>query len=581
MDAADPRPSVIASHVDIVFRVYAKGTGGGGWRTRARRGVREVHAVKDVSFVANHGESIGIIGRNGSGKSTLLRAVAGLVPPTSGEVWADGTPSLLGVNAVLVKQLSGARNIYLGAQALGLAKAEVDALFDEIVDFSGIGEAIHLPMSTYSSGMAARLRFAISTAAVPSVLVIDEALATGDAHFRARSQERIEQLRGRAGTVFLVSHSAATIKTMCDRALWLDQGTLLMDGPVDEVVDAYSAAAEKSLGTTRPSQPLEPDVPGVDRWSGSTRYHTSAVASRRGTSDRYDTVLLATGADLPLALSAVPASTGVGVPVLLGSPRRLMPVTRKEILRLGASRVVLLGADGLVDGDVASALAEEGIAVDRVEGTDRIELSLALNGVLEAQDHVGTMVLASEDDAPGVLAAVLSAEDGDGRVLLVDPDVGVSRRHLDVLRRVSPRRVVVAGDAGLIGDADLERLQDLAPEGATRMVSVEPVRVAADAAERFSPEQVDTVYVSSSEPAALGDAVTGAAVAGLSGAPLLLVDRDEIPTATHTQLERLAPSRVVVLGGPQSVAPDVRRALAGYLRSARSTGPEAEGDLDL
>src|SRR5699024_6263125 len=104
---------------------------------------REVHAVKDVSFIAHHGESIGIIGRNGSGKSTLLRAVAGLIPPSSGRLWVSGEPSLLGVNAVLKRKLSGERNIYIGAQALGLSKAEIAERFDEIVEFSGIGDAVY------------------------------------------------------------------------------------------------------------------------------------------------------------------------------------------------------------------------------------------------------------------------------------------------------------------------------------------------------------------------------------------------------------------------------------------------------
>ena len=186
MDAADQKPSVIASHVDIVYRVHSGARPGGGWRSRSRRGLRHVHAVKDVSFVAHHGESIGVVGRNGSGKSTLLRAVAGLVPPTRGEVWADGTPSLLGVNAVLVKQVSGARNIYIGAQALGLTKAEVDAIFDEIVEFQASRRhpSAHVNLLLGHGGPPPLRDF---DSCRSPVLVIDEALATGDAHFRARS----------------------------------------------------------------------------------------------------------------------------------------------------------------------------------------------------------------------------------------------------------------------------------------------------------------------------------------------------------------------------------------------------------
>jgi teichoic acid transport system ATP-binding protein len=242
-------PSVIASHVDIRYTVFGAGSGrsldqGNKLvrmlnRSTQRVGTREVHAVKDVSFVAYKGESIGLIGRNGSGKSTLLRSVAGLIPPSSGEIYLNGKAALLGVNAVLMRKLSGARNVMIGGQALGLSRREVREKYDEIVEFADIGDFIDLPMSAYSSGMAARLRFAISTAAVPDILVVDEALATGDQEFKARATERIQEIRQSAGTVFVVSHSAKQIETLCTRALWMEGGHLIMDGPPAEVGAAY------------------------------------------------------------------------------------------------------------------------------------------------------------------------------------------------------------------------------------------------------------------------------------------------------------------------------------------------------
>lgn len=211
-------------------------------------GVTYVEAVKGISFIARHGESIGIVGINGSGKSTLLRAIAGLIPPTEGSVWVSGDPSLLGVNAVLMGALTGERNVMIGGLALGLSPDEVRDKFDDIVDFSGIGDAVYLPMNTYSSGMGARLRFAISAAAVPDVLMIDEALATGDAAFRKRSKDRIDAIRDQAGTVFLVSHSLATIESICSRTLWIHEGRLVMDGPSAEVCEAYKGFV-KALDT--------------------------------------------------------------------------------------------------------------------------------------------------------------------------------------------------------------------------------------------------------------------------------------------------------------------------------------------
>jgi len=203
--------------------------------------VSEVHAVRGVSFTARHGESIGIVGINGSGKSTLLRAITGLIPPHTGSVYVDGEPALLGVNAALMPQMTGAKNIEIGGLALGMTPRQIDEKFDEVVEFADIGDFVDMPMRTYSSGMAARLRFAISSAAVPDILMVDEALATGDAAFKARSKARIEEVREQAGTVFLVSHSISTIEAMCTRVLWMHQGQLVMDGPVEEVTEAYRA----------------------------------------------------------------------------------------------------------------------------------------------------------------------------------------------------------------------------------------------------------------------------------------------------------------------------------------------------
>lgn len=246
------QPSVIASHVDISYRVFGTGTGSevdpqdeaGALRrlvsrSRSGVGVREVHAVRDVSFVAYRGESVGLVGRNGSGKSTLLRSIAGLVPPTGGQIWIDGRAALLGVGAVLLPKLTGRQNIRIGCLAQGLTPHQVEEVMDDIVEFADIGPFIDLPMNTYSTGMGARLRFAISTAAVPEILVVDEALATGDAQFKEKAQERIEQFRRQAGTVFIVSHSRSSVEKMCDRVLWIDEGRLLADGAPAPVYGLY------------------------------------------------------------------------------------------------------------------------------------------------------------------------------------------------------------------------------------------------------------------------------------------------------------------------------------------------------
>jgi teichoic acid transport system ATP-binding protein len=246
---ADPNApaTIVVDNLHVTYRVLV---GGRRYRQKRRlltrsiptRAIREIYAVRGVSFTLRQGESVGLVGRNGSGKSTLLRAVSGLVPASAGCVWTMGEPTLLGVNAALMSELSGERNVVLGTLALGMSPQEVREKYDSIVDFAGLREFIDLPMSAYSSGMGARLRFAIATATTQPVLLIDEALATGDIDFRERSQARIQEMRDAAGSVILVSHSLGSIQETCNRAIWLDAGEIQMDGDVDTVLAAYREA---------------------------------------------------------------------------------------------------------------------------------------------------------------------------------------------------------------------------------------------------------------------------------------------------------------------------------------------------
>jgi teichoic acid transport system ATP-binding protein len=235
--------NVVLDDVHVVYRVYEDRRPSLREALRGeRRKPREIHAVRGVSFVARRGESIGIVGRNGSGKSTLLQALAGLLPVEQGEVWARAQPTLLGVGAAMQNKVSGRRNIVLGCLALGLPADEVDGRVEDIIEFAGLQEFIDLPMDAYSSGMRARLLFAIATAVVPDILVIDEALAVGDEAFRLKSKERLATVREEAGTVFLVSHALDTIAESCSRVIWLERGRIIADGEPDEIVGRYRDA---------------------------------------------------------------------------------------------------------------------------------------------------------------------------------------------------------------------------------------------------------------------------------------------------------------------------------------------------
>jgi teichoic acid transport system ATP-binding protein len=245
-------PMVIVDDLHIVYKVYGAGGDRGTAATallrilgrKTRGSVREVHAIRGISFIANRGDAVGVIGRNGSGKSTLLRAIAGLLPPEDGNVYTTGEAALLGVNAALLDDLTGERNVILGCLAMGMTKQEAKAKYQSIVEFSGVGDFIDLPMKTYSSGMGSRLRFAIAASKSHDVLLVDEALATGDAEFRVKSHARIQELREQAGTVFLVAHNLEEVEMTCNRVIWMERGQMVMEGEdVIGIIDQYIAAS--------------------------------------------------------------------------------------------------------------------------------------------------------------------------------------------------------------------------------------------------------------------------------------------------------------------------------------------------
>lgn len=237
------QPVVVVEDLHVRYKVYSSGKSAGSAGGRSlmtkTRGLREVHAVRGISFTAYENESIGVIGSNGSGKSTLMRSIVGLTPPASGAVHATSRPNMLGVGAALIPDLSGDKNITLGGLALGYSRKEIEKMRQDIIEFAELEDFIDLPMRTYSSGMSARLKFAIAASKQHEILIVDEALAVGDARFRERSEARIREIRAEAGTVFLVSHSMKSILDTCNRVLWINKGVLEMDGDAQEVVKAY------------------------------------------------------------------------------------------------------------------------------------------------------------------------------------------------------------------------------------------------------------------------------------------------------------------------------------------------------
>ena len=222
------------------------------FRRRPKRGT--VAALKGVNFCVQSGEKVGVIGSNGSGKSTMLSLAAGTTYPSSGTVEVHGRIGpLLQLGAGFHHPLTGRENVILNAALLGMQKHEILPQVESILDYADIGVSADAAVSTYSSGMVARLGFAVLAHMKPDVLLVDEALSVGDARFRMKCEATINQLFAGGTTILLVSHSLNTVRRICDRVIWLERGTLIMDGPVDEVLDAYDAFSKRNA-TNNPAQ---------------------------------------------------------------------------------------------------------------------------------------------------------------------------------------------------------------------------------------------------------------------------------------------------------------------------------------
>jgi len=226
----DPRANTLR-HTVANFGKRGGGTG---------RSVKMIHAVRGVSFDVEHGSVLGIVGANGAGKSTVMRAIAGILPPSSGEIVVNGRIStLLALGVGFNGQLSGRDNVVLGGLAAGLSRKQVNERFEQITAWAELEEFIDMPMKSYSSGMYGRLAFAVSTHLEPDVLLIDEALSTGDAHFRRKSYDKMQELVAQARTIVIVSHGIAAIREMCDDCIWMHKGEIVRRGHPDEVTAEY------------------------------------------------------------------------------------------------------------------------------------------------------------------------------------------------------------------------------------------------------------------------------------------------------------------------------------------------------
>ena len=212
---------------------------------RREQVVREIQALKNVSFEVPEGQVLGVVGANGAGKSTLMRTMAGILPPNAGRVEVHGRVStLLALGVGFNRKMTGRQNVVLGGLAAGLTREQLQEKYDEIVAFAELEDFMDMPMRTYSSGMYGRLAFAVAVTMEPDILLIDEALSVGDARFRKKSFRKMRELCGQDRTIVLVTHALGSIKELCDQAIWMHKGELRMWDEPEAVVDAYTEFLE-------------------------------------------------------------------------------------------------------------------------------------------------------------------------------------------------------------------------------------------------------------------------------------------------------------------------------------------------
>lgn len=242
---------LVVSHIGKAYKRYS-----GKWARVAEWITgRPLHAktwvLRDINFTINPGEAVGIVGVNGAGKSTLLKIITGTTQPTTGSVHSEGrVAALLELGMGFHPDFTGRQNVFMAGQLLGLASGEIAACLPAIEAFAEIGDYIDRPVRTYSSGMQMRLAFSVATAVRPAVLIVDEALSVGDAYFQHKSFSKIREFREQGTTLLIVSHDRGAIQSLCDRAILLERGFVIKDGPPEEVMDFYNALiAERENAT--------------------------------------------------------------------------------------------------------------------------------------------------------------------------------------------------------------------------------------------------------------------------------------------------------------------------------------------
>lgn len=378
---------------------------------------KEFRALDDVSFEVKQGDVFGILGTNGSGKSTILKIIAGVLEPSKGSCTVNGNIApLIELGAGFDMELTARENIYLNGALLGYSKQFIEENFDDIVEFAEVEKFLDMPMKNYSSGMVARIAFAIATVIVPEILIVDEVLSVGDFMFQKKCEDRITKLIKEHGvTVLIVSHNNDQIERLCNKAVWIEKGHLRMAGTAKEVCQTYrvlgghvgSKESEQIVFETL-QDPKKPDMSGIESIEADTRYGIAAKLSSRCYPDGAKAVILASGEHEMVPLIANGFAGALDAPILFTQNESVPDITAQELTRLNPKTVYVLNG-GTVDMDAVRKEVKAALplaAIAAFEGKDARELSWAIYEYGEANAFWGAGIALTYDGCLGDLASL-------------------------------------------------------------------------------------------------------------------------------------------------------------------------------
>ncbi|MBC2890766.1 ATP-binding cassette domain-containing protein [Gordonibacter massiliensis (ex Traore et al. 2017)] len=380
----------------------------------ARRELRfkEFRALDNISLEVKRGDVFGILGTNGSGKSTLLKIVAGVLEPTEGSCVINGNIApLIELGAGFDMELTARENIYLNGALLGYPKRFIEQNFDDIVEFAEIEKFLDMPLKNYSSGMVARIAFAIATVIVPEILIVDEVLSVGDFMFQQKCEKRIMKLiKDHNVTVLIVSHNNDQIERLCNKAVWIEKGHVRLMGEAQEVCKTYRILGGRigsKVSERRVFDMLQSSIDisklSVETIAGEDRYGTAVELAEKCYPIIPETIIIASGDSAPHCLIATSLSNVFNAPVLLTKNHLLPDVTKQALKHYRPSQIIVLGSEKAISSSTLNELTRlcnEHTHIDRISGGNYAELSLAAfnYAAIRGSKWGRTAVLANDDN---------------------------------------------------------------------------------------------------------------------------------------------------------------------------------------